>query len=51
MPSNLQRLAELYRAARLANLPADAHEMLLQHAQELEKALTPKPKKAKQNAP
>jgi hypothetical protein len=45
--TNLQRLAELYRAARLANLPADAHEILLQHAQELEKALTPKPKKAK----
>ena len=43
----LKRLAELYRAARLAQLPADAHDILLQHAQELEKALTPKPRKPK----
>jgi hypothetical protein len=42
----MQRLVEIYNAARLANLGAAQHEALLAHAAELEKALTPKPKKA-----
>lgn len=45
IPSPLQRLADLYKASRRANLSADDHEILLRHAQELEAILTPKPKK------
>lgn len=51
IPTPLQRLTDLYKASRRAALTADDHEILLQHAQELEKILTPKPKKPKADQP
>ncbi len=41
--SPLQRLAELYRATRALDTKADVHELLRQHAEEIEKVLASMP--------